>query len=243
MHSTLALILARAAETTARPLAGAGPDIGWMATVVAIVLVCILAVAYGVRRVALGAWRVRAARRTLRVVDVLPLGGRRQMVVVRCYDRTFALGLGEKEVSLVAELDTDFVTAETTKAAGAPAQRQQPVGSLDPAEQFQGLLQRASTGGAATRLTSALEGLVSKARGSAADVLRAATTARAARDVVQAAPAPTKGAGSPPATAARAARLDVVSAEPLRLPRPTPSPMSALPSVAEALSREDEVVV
>ena len=43
------------------------------------------------------------------MVDILPLGGKRQLAVVRCYDRTFALGLGEKDVSLVAELDHEAI--------------------------------------------------------------------------------------------------------------------------------------
>ena len=49
--------------------------------------------------------RARAARRSLQVLDVLPLGGKQRLAVVRCYDRTFLLGLGEKEVGLVSELD------------------------------------------------------------------------------------------------------------------------------------------
>lgn len=112
----LAVSLAPFSEAGARATsvggAYAGPDLGWMATVVAILLVCILAAAYGVKRVVGGAWRVGAAKRSLRVLDVLPLGGRRQMVVVRCYDRTFALGLGEKEVALLAELDAEIVQHE-----------------------------------------------------------------------------------------------------------------------------------
>jgi flagellar biogenesis protein FliO len=43
----------------------------------------------------------------LAVVDVLPLGKRQRAVVVRCYDRNFLIGLGEKEVSLLAELDLE----------------------------------------------------------------------------------------------------------------------------------------
>lgn len=57
------------------------------------------------KRVVSGSLKARASKRSLAVVEVLPLGGKRQLAVVRCYDRTFALGLGDKEVSLVAELD------------------------------------------------------------------------------------------------------------------------------------------
>jgi hypothetical protein len=46
-------------------------------------------------------------------MDVLPLGGRSRLAVVRCYDRTFLLGMGEREVSLVAELDGVIAPEET----------------------------------------------------------------------------------------------------------------------------------
>lgn len=135
--SLLALGVAQLAPSASRPIPGAGPDLGWMATVVAIILVCILATAWGVRRFVGSAWRSRAGRRQLRVVDVLPLGGRRQVVVVRCYDRTFALGLGDKEVSLVAELDPAFVEPAAEPGAGVrPELRAR-------AEEFRGLLLRA----------------------------------------------------------------------------------------------------
>jgi flagellar biosynthetic protein FliO len=49
----------------------------------------------------------RAKKRSLRVVDVLPLGRKQRLCVVRAYDRTFVLGVGEREVSLVAEIDQD----------------------------------------------------------------------------------------------------------------------------------------
>ena len=98
-----------ALNENAAPLVGQGPDLSWLLTVVAILLATILGVAWAMRKVVAGAWRARASKRALRVVDVLPLGGRRQLAIVRCYDRTFALGLGDKDVSLVAELDPDFV--------------------------------------------------------------------------------------------------------------------------------------
>lgn len=140
MHLALALLIdtQRAAPSATHSVAGAGPELGWMATVVAILLVLILAVAYGVRRVVGGAWRARAARRSLSVLDVLPLGGRRQVVVVRCYDRTFALGLGDKEVSLVAELDTEFVAAQAAPKEGASS------APATPARAFAALIDRAS---------------------------------------------------------------------------------------------------
>ena len=66
---------------------------------------------------------LRNSRSRQQVVDVLPLGGRRQLTVVRCYDRTFALGLGEKDVSLIAEIDPIFAPEETEETAADPAER------------------------------------------------------------------------------------------------------------------------
>lgn len=81
---------------------------------VALVL-AIVGMAWAFRRSVARFWRSRAAARSLQVLDVLPLGGKRQLTVVRCYDRTFALGLGEREVSLIAELDS--VIGERAAAA------------------------------------------------------------------------------------------------------------------------------
>ncbi|MEZ6016021.1 MAG: flagellar biosynthetic protein FliO [Planctomycetota bacterium] len=108
-----------------------------MATTVAIVLVCIVAAAALVRRLIGGAWRSRSARRSLQVLDILPLGGRRQLVVVRCYDRTFALGVGDKEVALVGELDSALVAVESSPAPKA-------VDFAAKAQEFRGLLLRAA---------------------------------------------------------------------------------------------------
>jgi flagellar biogenesis protein FliO len=70
----------------------------------------------------------RAKKRSLRIVDVLPLGRKQRLCVVRAYDRTFVLGVGEREVALVAEIDQDddlaseaLVQAESeASAAKAP---------------------------------------------------------------------------------------------------------------------------
>jgi flagellar biogenesis protein FliO len=78
----------------------------------------IVAMAWAFRRSVARFWRARAAARSLQVLDVLPLGGKRQLTVVRCYDRTFVLGLGERDVSLVAEIDP--VSVEATPAEPPP---------------------------------------------------------------------------------------------------------------------------
>jgi flagellar biogenesis protein FliO len=60
----------------------------------------------------------------MQVVDVLPLGGKQRLMVVRCYDRTFLIGLGERETSLVAELDSAAQVEEPEReAAAAPTGR------------------------------------------------------------------------------------------------------------------------
>ena len=82
-----------------------GPDLSRYLYVCTGLLAAILVLAWGFRRLVADRLKLRAARRSLAVIDVLPLGGRRQLSVVRCYDRTFVLGLGEKEVALITELD------------------------------------------------------------------------------------------------------------------------------------------
>lgn len=100
------LLEGAAGDTPARPLAaGSAPDLTTL-MVVALVLVALIGgLAFLFRRVVLVQLKQRAAGRDMAVLDVLPLGGKRQLAVVRCFDRTFALGLGEKDVTLVAELD------------------------------------------------------------------------------------------------------------------------------------------
>jgi flagellar biogenesis protein FliO len=86
-------------------LAGSAPDLTRYLYVVGFLIVALVGIAWGLRRLLAGSLKTRASGRSLAVIDVLPLGGKRQLTVVRCYDRTFALGLGEKNVTLVAELD------------------------------------------------------------------------------------------------------------------------------------------
>ena len=77
------------------------------------VLVCmltiglVLASAWLLRRFVAQGLRKRASMRSLAVMDVLPLGRRQKAVVLRCYDRSFLVGLGEREVTLLAELDPE----------------------------------------------------------------------------------------------------------------------------------------
>lgn len=82
-----------------------GPDLTRYLTICAVLLAGIGVLGWGFRRLMSGALRTRAAKRSLQIVDALPLGGKKRLCVVRCYDRTFALGIGDREVSVVAELD------------------------------------------------------------------------------------------------------------------------------------------
>lgn len=111
---------------------------------------------FALRKLVVGAQRTRAAGRSLAVLDQLHLGGSKRLAVVRCYDRQFVLGVGDKEISLVAELDVDQAVpplpedaaAKTQPANAQPARaaaKNAAEAQAQPAarEAFQGLLQRA----------------------------------------------------------------------------------------------------
>ncbi len=102
----------------------AGLDMTRYAMVCLGLVVGILLLGWGFKRVLSGNLRMRAGQRSMKVVDVLPLGAKRQLAVVRCYDRTFVLGLGEREVNLVTELDVDEdVEQSLSERGGEPARR------------------------------------------------------------------------------------------------------------------------
>ena len=82
-----------------------GPDMTRYLLVCSGILLAVAALAFGFRRLVGRNLTAKAAKRSLQIMDVLPMGGRKRLAVVRCYDRTFLLGMGEKELSLVAELD------------------------------------------------------------------------------------------------------------------------------------------
>ncbi len=112
----LALIEA-ALETPGR----AGPDLTRYVLVCSALLLGLGATAWLLRRMVGSTLKVAAGRRSLQVLDVLPLGGKQRVCVVRCYDRTFALGIGEKEVGLIAEIDAavSIPAVQATPVAGA----------------------------------------------------------------------------------------------------------------------------
>jgi len=102
---TLPLALATLLET-----AGFGGRSGndlWPAfLVVAAALGGLGLVAWAVKRFSRTTLRSRLSRRSLELVEVLPLGGQKRVAIVRCYDRTFVIGAGDKELSLLAEMES-----------------------------------------------------------------------------------------------------------------------------------------
>ena len=97
-----------------------GPDLSRYFAVLGGVAVILVLSAFGLRKlINKGGFGLKGSKRSLEIVDVLPMGNRRQVAVVRCYDRTFALGLGEKSVALLAELDAEMVQNERQKTGVA----------------------------------------------------------------------------------------------------------------------------
>lgn len=101
-----ALLLIEVANSTTRLGAPAGPDLTRYFGVLIVLVLAIVGLALGFRKLFARTLRTRAAQRQLAIVDLLPLGGKQRLAIVRCYDRTFALGLGDKEVALISEIDS-----------------------------------------------------------------------------------------------------------------------------------------
>ncbi len=112
------LPLAALADLSGAPSGAPGVDLTRYLLVCGLLILAIGGLGWAFRRFVAGALRAKAARRSLGVIDVLPLGGRQKLAVVRCYDRTFLLGLGDREVSLVAELDHQESEAEAESEPG-----------------------------------------------------------------------------------------------------------------------------
>jgi flagellar biogenesis protein FliO len=96
--------LALVSDLSAHP-AREGPDWNRYVLLCVVLLVVLGVLAWGMRSLVAGSTRAGNARRSLQVLDVLSLGGKQRVCVVRCYDRTFALSVGDKEVGLIAEID------------------------------------------------------------------------------------------------------------------------------------------
>ena len=94
-----------------------GPDLTRYLLVCGALIVGLMALAWAFRRFFSGRLKARASKRSLQVLDVLPLSGKQKLIVVRCYDRSFLLGVGEKEVRSIAELDTESAASEVVGAS------------------------------------------------------------------------------------------------------------------------------
>jgi flagellar biosynthetic protein FliO len=122
------LFLPRAALALIEPersadLGGAsGPDRTRYLLACAGLIVLVGGLAWFARRYLSGTLKARAGRRALQVLDLLPLGGRQRLAVVRCYDRAFFVGLGDKEISLLCELDAGALPAADAAAPSTDAQ-------------------------------------------------------------------------------------------------------------------------
>jgi flagellar biogenesis protein FliO len=124
MWNQLSLALLPLAEAGETRFGGTeGPDLTRYMTVCIVLIVAIGGLAYGFKRLVAGNLKTRAGKRSLQVLDVLPLGGKQRLAVVRCYDRTFALGLGDKEVTAIAELDP-VIGADQQSGDGEPTDEQ-----------------------------------------------------------------------------------------------------------------------
>lgn len=112
------LALLPVAETA--PLGGTtGPDMTRYLLVCGGLLALVLLLGVGFRKLISRTVTARAAQRSMQVMDMLPLGNKQRLCVVRCYDRTFLIGLGDKELSSIAELDP--VIAPATQPAPSRA--------------------------------------------------------------------------------------------------------------------------
>ncbi len=108
-----------------------GPDLAAYLLTCGFILALVLAAAWLFRRFLAGKIRMRASGRSLEVIDVLPMGSRQRLVVVRCYDRTFLLGQGDKEIRAISEIDA---TPEVDVIPQATKQLAQPVEMNKPAQ-------------------------------------------------------------------------------------------------------------
>ena len=121
MHALTTTLVAEAA-------ANPGPDLTRYFVVCGVLLGAITLLAWGFKKLIAGNLSTRAAKRNLQILDVLPMGGKQKLAVVRCYDRTFLIGLGDKEISPISELD-GVIPEE--KDAKVPAERESFERALD----------------------------------------------------------------------------------------------------------------
>lgn len=129
-----------------------GPDLSRYFFVCGLLVACIAILGLAFRGLFARTLKARASRRSLQVVDVLPLGGKQRLVVVRCYDRVFLLGQGDKELRHLAELHDDEITPgaprrerSATEPAATPARPSTPGRRSTQPRAFGAELERAFT--------------------------------------------------------------------------------------------------
>lgn len=110
-----------------------GPDMTQYLCVCVGLIALIVFGGWGFKRLFARSLATRAAQRSLQILDMLPLGGKQRLAVVRCYERTFVVGLGDKELCMVAELDAQ----STPQLAAASVE---PLSSAADRSAFQRLL-------------------------------------------------------------------------------------------------------
>jgi flagellar biosynthetic protein FliO len=123
---TFLLTAAVAALSSGAPAAdlgaASGPDLTRYLLACAGLILLLGCLAWAARRYLSGTLKARAGRRALQVLDLLPMGGKQRLAVVRCYDRAFFIGLGDKEIALLCELDAGTVPAAESGATSTEAQ-------------------------------------------------------------------------------------------------------------------------
>ncbi len=102
----IALLYAAESSGPAERIVAGGPDLTRYLFVCAGLIVFVLAAGWAARRFLSGTLRTRASQRSMQVLDVLPLGNKHRLGVVRCNDRSFLIGFGEGGVRLLTELET-----------------------------------------------------------------------------------------------------------------------------------------
>jgi flagellar biogenesis protein FliO len=113
MHSILCVVTAVGQRVESGALGrGTGPDLTRYLLVCCGLIAAVVVLGIVFRRLVGRTLRTRAAQRSMQIVDLLPLGGKQRLAVVRCYDRTFLVGLGEKEIESIAELDATVAPAQ-----------------------------------------------------------------------------------------------------------------------------------
>ncbi|MDE0890865.1 MAG: flagellar biosynthetic protein FliO [Planctomycetota bacterium] len=109
MHALTTALITEAGANT-------GPDLTRYFAVCGVLLGAIALLAWGFKKLIAGNLTSRASKRNLQILDVLPMGGKQKLAVVRCYDRAFLIGLGDKEISSISELDGVIANEAETKA-------------------------------------------------------------------------------------------------------------------------------